>query len=324
LGLAIPKFFYESDDVDTTFGERFRAWWEGYEIASRANGETGEPAAAEDVPDVDADLRVMRPPGTKPRTAPRDLWSESRRQVAQMIWGDGFTLPGGDDYVRHLVNAFALSPADSALEFGSGMGGGTAAIVGRFGAYMTCFERDAALRKEASARAVTLDMDDKVVIEPLADQLPDMRSNFFLGALVREVLSTVEEKEAFLHRIIQALKSEGQLVVTDLIFDDDPDSPELAAWLAAEPETYYPASVNRVRNAFAKNNVVVRTAEDESAEYRRMAIAGWVRLLDRLDSSLAPSLAEALVREAELWARRIAAIDAGVLRYYRFVGIKNG
>lgn len=321
MGLAIPKFFYEDDDVDIPFGERFRAWWEGYEIASR---KAGAAPAAEAIPDVEADLRAMRPPGTRPISAPRELWSDSRRQVAQMIWGDGFTLPGGEEYVKHLVNAFALSPADSGLEFGSGLGGGTAAIVGRFGAYMTCFERDAALRKEAEARAVTLDMDDKVNLEPLREPLPDLRSNFFLGALVREVLCTVEDKEDFLYRVIHAIKSEGQLVVTDLIFDDDPDSPELAAWLATEPETFYPASVNRVRNIYGKNNVVVRTAEDESAEYRKMAIAGWMRLLDRLDSSLAPSLAEALVREAELWARRIAAIDAGVLRYYRFVGIKNG
>ena len=323
MGLAIPRFFYENDDVDTTFGERFRAWWEGYEIASREGG-AGVAEEEEDLPDVDADLRAMRPPGTKPISAPRELWSESRRQVAQMIWGDGFTLPGGEEYVRNLVNAFALSPADSALEFGSGMGGGTAAIVGRFGAYMTCFERDPALRQDASARAVTLDMAEKVNIEPLREELSDLRGNFFLGALVREVLSTVDEKEEFLYRIIRALKTEGQLVVTDLIFDDDPDSPELAAWLDAEPERHIPASVNRVRNAFSKNNMVVRTSEDESAEYRRMVIAGWVQLLDRLDSSLAPSLAEALVREAELWARRIAAIDAGVLHYYRFVGIKNG
>lgn len=324
MGLAIPKFFYENDDVDATFGERFRAWWEGYEVASRARDGERAGGAGNDVPDVDADLRAMRPPGTKPVTAPRELWSESRREAAQLIWGDGFTLPGGEEYVTHLVNAFALSPADSALEFGSGMGGGTAAIVGRFGAYMTCFERDPALRKEASARAVTLDMDDKVNLEPLRDELPELRSNFFLGALVREVLCTIDDKEDFLSRIIQALKSEGQLVVTDLIFEDDPDSPELAAWLDAEPEQHIPASVNRVRNAFSKNNVVVRTAEDESAEYRSMVIAGWMELLDRLDSSLAPSVAEALVREAELWVRRIAAIDAGVLRYYRFVGIKNG
>lgn len=316
MALALPSIFYENDDVDTTFGERFRAWWEGYEVASgQASGE---------VPDIDADVHPMRPPGTKPISAPRETWSPPRRAIAQMIWGEGFTLPGGEDYVRDLVNAFSLSPADSALEFGSGMGGGSAAIVGRFGAYMTCFEQDAALRDEAAARSITLGIDDKVNSEPLRDKLSELRSNFFLGALVREVLCTVEDKDDFLFRIIQALKTEGQLVVTDLIFEPDAESEELDAWQDAELQPYYPTTVDAIRNTFTQNNMVVRTAADESAEYRAMAIAGWIALLNRIDSGMAPDLADALVREAELWARRIAAIDAGVLRYYRFVGVKNG
>lgn len=321
MGLAIPEFFYESGDVDATFGERFRAWWEGYELASTADGRR---APNGELPDVDADVRPMRPPGTKPITAPRELWSPERRAVAQMIWGNGFTLPGGEDYVRNLVNAFALTPADSALEFGSGLGGGTAAVVGRFGAYMTCFERDPALREDAGARTVTLGIDDKVNLEPLQDKLTGLRSNFFLGALVREVLCTVDDKEDFLYRIIQALKTEGQLVVADLVIDEDEESPELDAWLEAEPQHFVLATADMVTGAFKKNKMVVRTADDESEDYRRMAIAGWVKLLDRLDSNLEPALADALVREAELWARRIAAIDAGALRYYRFVGVKTG
>ncbi len=316
MALALPNFFYENDDVDVTFGERFRAWWEGQDVASAASGD--------DVPDIDADMRTMRPPGTKAISVPRETWSASRRAVAQMIWGQGFTLPGGEDYVRDLVNAFSLTPADSALEFGAGLGGGTAAIVGRFGAYMTCFERDSGLRDDAAARAISLGIDDKVNSEPLQDKPTDLRGNFFLGALVREVLYTVEDKDEFLFKIIQALKTEGQLVVTDLIFEPDADAVELEAWRDAEPEPVYPTTVDDVRNVFTRNNMVVRTAADESDEYRAMVIAGWGALLDRIDSDMEPSLAEALVREAELWARRIAAIDAGVLRYYRFVGVKNG
>lgn len=315
--LALPSFFYENDDDDVTFGDRFRAWWDGQEVASAASGDSDEP-------DIDSDIRSMRPPGTKPLSVPRETWSESRRAVAQMIWGEGFTLPGGEDYVRDLVNAFSLTPADSALEFGAGMGGGTAAIVGRFGAYMTCFERDSGLRDDAAARAITLGIDDKVNSEPLQEKLADLRGNFFLGALVREVLYTVQDKDDFLNKVVLALKAEGQLVVTDLIFEPDADSAELEAWRNAEPEPVYPTTVDAVRDVFTKYNMVVRTAADESDEYRAMVIASWGALLNRIDSNMDPVLAEALVREAELWARRIAAIDAGVLRYYRFVGVKNG
>lgn len=319
MGLALPSFFYESSDVDATFGDRFRAWWDGHEVASE-----GSRDADGNMPDVEADVHAMRPPGTKPVSAPRELWSKERRTIAQMVWGDGFTLPGGEEYVRNLINAFSLTPADSALEFGSALGGGTAAIVGHFGAYLTCYERDADLRADAGARALTLAMDDKVNLVPLQDKLADLRSNFFLGALVREVLCTFDDPEDFLYRIIQALKAEGQLVVADLFFDDEQESPELQAWLEIEPQHYNPTSTEMVQRVLKKNNMVVRTAEDESDEYRATAIAGWVRMLDQLDAKLEPALADALVYEAELWARRIAALDAGVLRYYRFVGIKNG
>lgn len=323
MGLAIPRIFYESDDrVDATFGERFRAWWEGYELASHDADSPAEPVV--DVPDVDEDVRPLRPPGTLPASAPQEVWSKARRDVVQMIWGEGFTRPGGEDYVLSLVNAFSLSPADSALEFGCGMGGGTVAIVDRFGAYMNCFERDATLRKEASARAVTHGIDEKVTIAALEEKPANLRDNFFLGALVREVLCTLEETEDFLTRVIRSVKTEGQLVVAELMFDPDADSPELQAWLDAERQPCFPTKVNTVRETFGRNAMVVRTAADESDEYRAMAIAGWVDLLSRIDSTLNPTLADALVREAELWARRIAAIDAGVLRYYRFVGVKTG
>ena len=40
-------------------------------------------------------------------------------------------------------------------------------------------------------------------------------------------------------------------------------------------------------------------------------------------TDLSPEMGRELEREGEFWARRVAALKAGVLRYYRIVGVKT-
>ena len=53
-------------------------------------------------------------------------------------------------------------------------------------------------------------------------------------------------------------------------------------------------------------------------------LTAWSNFLHRIKTHpLGPDLTVPLVDEVEMWARRIAAIESGELRYYRFLGVKG-
>src|SRR5690606_1927210 len=105
-----------------------------------------------------------------PRYAPADessLWPAQRREIAQMIWGEGFESPGGAERILELVKPFGLSSAHSMLEIGAGMGGGSRAIAKSFRAYVTALEPDPELAAEGALQAGIHDMEDKANVRLL-------------------------------------------------------------------------------------------------------------------------------------------------------------
>jgi ubiquinone/menaquinone biosynthesis C-methylase UbiE len=247
--------------------------------------------------------------------------------VVQNLWTPGFIVPGGAEYVEELVNGCGLSAAETMLEIGVGLGGGTRTVIGRFGNYVTGYERDAALASEARKQAITHNMDSKLEVISVEPDKLKLKKNYFRAALVRDVLFTVEKKDVLLEKVAVSLKEglQAQMVITDLMFDGKTEAPELKRWAAAETAPVYPWSLDALKASLGKMNVVPRTAADESDRYRRMVVKAWKDYLDKIDGeTLSSDIGPQIVHEAEFWARRLAAIEAGVLQYVRVVGVKSG
>ena len=299
---------------------RLHAWWEGYDLDTvprRPKAAAEEEPLARVTEDFDAMFEAEKKRASE--------WSPTRMKVVQDLWTPGFIVPGGPAYVEDLVNGCGLSAAETMLEIGVGLGGGTRAIIGRFGNYVTGYERDASLASEARKQAITHNMDSKLeVINAEPDKLK-LKKNYFRAALLRDALFTVEKKEVLLEKVVASLKEgEAQMVITDLMFDAKSESPELQRWIAAEPQPVYPWSIDAMKGSLAKLKVVARTAVDESDLYRAMVIKAWKDYLDKVDSeTLTSETGPQVVHEAEYWARRLAAIEAGVLQYVHIVGVKS-
>jgi hypothetical protein len=75
---------------------KLHAWWEGYRLpaGSGAKVKPASPSAAGPAlksKPATAEQAKSAPP-------PKDHWSPERILVAQLIWGDGFSFPGGGDF----------------------------------------------------------------------------------------------------------------------------------------------------------------------------------------------------------------------------------
>ena len=317
--LALKKLLSdESRPSDgPSFGERFRAWWEGYELEP---GRIAAPARRPDL--IDGGIG-----GKQDRYTPLDRsspWPDTRQKVAQLVWGDGFVGPGGADWSIEMVRAIGLDSSSNMLEIGAGVGGGTRAIAARLGAYVAGWDLEPELAAEATIQAEVHSLELKAAVKPLDPEQVEFKPNFFSGALIRETLYRIADKKSFLTKVTEALKPGGQLVISDLFFADDAATSEMDRWRDGERSEAYGWQIDEAREVLTKLSVDVRVTTDDSDAYRAKILKAWKNFVPTVgDNALGDDLALTSVDEAEFWARRLAAIQSGDLRIHRMTCLKK-
>lgn len=317
MGFALrKKDSTDEGDDGVSVKDRLRAWWNGDVLPPRTAAPGGDGDAA------DHDSEAAASAGSS--SGGSSPWSEVRRQLVQEVWSYGFIGPGGAEYVEKLVSGCSLTAAETMLEIGTGMGGAARTIIGKFGNYVTGYERDENLTAAAMRHAVTYEIEDKLEVTTSPFEKIDPKAKYFRAALLRNVVYTVKDKEGLISRVADALKAgESYLIMTDFFFDHEDESSELAAWKAVEERRVHPWSRDAAVKAIEGAGLQPRIIDDESDDYCAMVLEAWsdyMKTIDRAD--LSPELGRELAREGEFWARRVAAIKAGVLRYYRIEALK--
>ena len=91
-----------------------------------------------------------------------------------------------------------------------------------------------------------------------------------------------------------------------------------------EEHAVHPWTEAEFIKAIGRAGVQPRIIDDESDDYCAMVVDAWSEYMKSIDGTdLSPEMGRELEREGEFWARRVAALKAGVLRYYRIVGVKT-
>ena len=304
-----------------SLGSRLHAWWNGYDLVAPDRGSLDfDDAADGETSEIEATEGAADAPASDPSE-----WSAEQKELAEALWTPGFIVPGGPEYVQELVGFCSLTPAETMLEIGLGMGGGTRAIIGKFGNYVTGYEDNQALAEEARKQAVTYDIDGKldVINQPLSEI--ELKKGYFRAALIRDVLCTIEDKDGIVGEVCQALKAgESYMIVTDFMFDPSSMTPEVKTWIDGERCPVYPWKLDSLKAALESREVLVRIAEDESDRYCSMVTGAWSNYLaDLKHKEVPPELGRLIAAEADFWGRRTAALQSGGLRYFRIEAVKN-
>jgi ubiquinone/menaquinone biosynthesis C-methylase UbiE len=295
---------------------RLHAWWEGYDAPKAP-----EPAPE---PPKPAEKKDAGPVLDKKSSLP-ERWSAARVKIAELIWGDGFSFPGSVEHTLEMVKPFGLTKEKSMLDMGSGLGGATRAITKSFGTYMHGMEFSPTLAKAGMAQSEKAGLVKKAPIEWFDPAVVDLPAKKFDAVLVRQVLCPTENKSRLLKEIHKALKPGGQLMVTDFVVQEGAaKGPVYQAWEKGEDYPPKPWTLKEITKAFADLKIEVRIAEDVSVNFKALVTQGWAKLADLLKpGALGPEEAKTLVREIELWQRRLAALSANELQIVRVFGIKR-
>ncbi len=324
--LSLKKLLSEEPKPsdEHSFGERFRAWWDGYELDAKPKASPGEPT---DAPEPEK-LRAGNDASDETdRFTPIDRsspWPEARQKAAQLVWGDGFVVPGDAKSTTELVQTFGLDSSTNMLEIGSGVGGGPRAIASQFGAYVTGFDIEPELGAAATVQAEVHSLDLKAAVHPLDPDNAEFKPGFYTGALIHDTLYRVPDKKAFLEKVVGAIKPSGHLVIVDLFFADDADATEMDRWRDGERSEAYGWQIAEAKDVLYKLSIDVRVTADESDAYSAKILETWKSFVGHVDDNPLPGdLVLPMIDEAEFWARRVDAIQSGNLKLWRMTCLKS-
>ena len=152
----------------------------------------------------------------------------------------------------------------------------------------------------------------------LADQAYDV-------VIIRERLAQMAGRQRLLAQAEKALASNGRLVVTDLLLSriDLRSSPQMQA--LADDTDAEPWTLGEFQEECGRSGLQIAHFRDETDGYRRLLLDSWTDFSNNITKeTLDRPFVDALMREAEMMKRRIAAINSGCLRYgYMELGRAN-
>jgi len=298
---------------------RFRVicWWEGYDLDSYRHWAGARPGGDPSAPiDVDSVASQGLDRHGKP------LWTATRIEVAEKLWGEGFVSPGGAEYIPELVKPLGLNPAMSVLDLHAELGGAARVMVSAFGTWITGLEPNPLLAAEGMDRSKKVGMGKQAPIAPYDP------SEFKYGKRVdcifaKELFFSVPNKDKLLDSLERSLKPRGQFLFTDYVFVQKPvASGALDNWRSREPLEPQPWTVQEYENALRQRNLDLRVSEDVTEIHKGHILTAIQNLYAFIGQhDVEAGTKQAVKEEVELWGARIAAIEAG-LRLYRFYALK--
>jgi cyclopropane fatty-acyl-phospholipid synthase-like methyltransferase len=245
--------------------------------------------------------------------------------VTQWLWGDGYVSPGGPEFVLDLVKPFGLTPAMSTLDLSAGLGGPARTIAQAFGTYVTGLERSPERAKRAMELSVAANLAKRASIVHYNPETLELRANSFDCVMGRGATYAVLEKERLLRVVHQGMKQRSQIVFTEFTVDPSVgEKPQLAAWMARESSPPSLWTIGQYTDCLASLGFDIRVCEEITQTYRSAIVAAWARMLNEVDlKAMAKQHRLTIIDEAELWMRRIAALESGALKVFRIYALLN-
>ena len=292
--------------LDGLLFSRLRVWWYGFDPRVIPIEAAPEPEPVEDVRDVAEE--------------PVD-----RLALAQKIWGSGFLVPGGADYVMTMVKLFGVNPAMSMLDLSAGLGGPSRHVSQFFDVYITAMERAPEIAKRGHSMSVDAGLGRKVPITAYDPETVELKPHAFDCAYAEYLTASVAAKDRFFREVMRSLKARGQFSFVDFVLaEGELEDPRLDALRRLERFTPMPWRVKQYTDCLNAAGFDVRIAENHTEHYIRHVALGWAQFVQAYDVKLMTRATQrAVAEEADLWMTRIAAIQSGVLQVYRFYAVST-
>ncbi|MEI7611213.1 MAG: methyltransferase domain-containing protein, partial [Rhodospirillaceae bacterium] len=267
-----PEAPIDGEEKDLSLKTKFIAWWEGYDLSGKKKKKK-----------QDADLAKQEEAANKAdlNRHGKPLWSASRIEVAEKIWGTGFVLPGGVELIQTLTKPLGLNPAMTVLELGAGLGGATR-VMAACGCWVTGLEASPFLAEHGMERSTKAGLAKQAPIE-VYDPENFKYSKRVDAVFAKDVFFTIKDKTTLFDRVEAILKPRGQFLFTDYVIEPDKrNAPAIVSWSDREPLEPNLWTLQGALDAFAQCNLDLRVHEDITAPHRMQILAAIKSLTEHL------------------------------------------
>ena len=306
------------------FKRRLKAWWEG-EVLKEAK------------PTKKAEEKKKKTPKPKPAAAkPVDVVAPAPAQAAverrpafmnkaemlEMLWGEGYELPGGATFAQKLRQNAKLVDGERCLDITAGLAGDACALAQHHKITIEALECDAELMGNARATITKAGLEDAVILSMQDAATTPFANQTYAAVFAREKLFTLPDREKLMANIAPALCPNGMMIITDfMLAERSSDNEVLKDWHKTEPVMPIPLTQDEYNELFVANGLTVDECNDLSEDYIRFIHEGWKRLHSFLQTAkLSPETAAMLITEGNMWLGRCKMLEAGQLRLINMVG----
>lgn len=344
----------EASTITVPWHIRLKAWWEGYdptEYVDWQDRDLESEAETEDADDSSMPASIALPKmmsfddlmesvGEESRlndgdlefleeVAPDPVWPRAKVEVSQRVFGRGFVSPGGPEQIIEAVNSLGLDPVQSVLDLTMRLGGEGAAVAGKYGVWVTGYERNPALFEISATVLPTIKGGDQVrpnFYDPETVELPRKKFDVVLS---NETMHCVQDRVVLIAKIFDSLRDWGQFLMSDFVLPDEgPPSDRLMKWLEmrGEPVTLWTKEQYEV--ALTNQTFDVRFVKEESEVYEHRIRHDFAAFVENLNADKVvtdtPVARAALVDLAEDWSRLANLLQKGELQLVRILAMKRG
>ncbi|MCK5547093.1 MAG: class I SAM-dependent methyltransferase [Rhodospirillaceae bacterium] len=284
-------------------------------------GETHWLDEIDDAPENDEGLSIDV--AEEKAEGPNLLWPKNRLNMVEQLWGDGYITPGGEEYIKEYLPLLALTKKHSLLLLGASLGGIGRTLVEETGVWVTGYEQDVELAEIGAERCVLSAMQRRAPVKKANFETLQLKPRSFDFAMSLESLYTVEHKKELFASVADSLRTDGELIYTDLVLPNtEPPNDAVKKWMASEVHKPHLWPVDVTQSYLGTLNFDVRPYTDITGLYRMRVLMGWLKFLDTMNKKKLTALADSVINECAYWARLISAIDSGGLKVYSFHAYK--
>ncbi len=298
---------------------RLHAWWEGTDPISPE--EVQEPRVAEpqanEAPEAEESNAISAEARAEIDAA---AWSLDRIDASELAWGEGHTRPGEEEFREDTMERLKPESSVRMLDLSAALGTDARSIIETFGVWVTCLDPSHKLAERGSEDSAAAGMSEVAPVSRYDPENVRLPADSYDCIVAREVLYTTRNKEHLFETIVAALKEPGELVITDYMLSvSGADGDELRDWIAGEPLRPHLWSADDYTDVLRRLALDVYLKEDLTDRFRGLIVTGLEKLIAKCaeQEKLDKQSGEALLHEAELWARRKAVLDSGLVKVVR-------
>jgi hypothetical protein len=152
-----------------------------------------------------------------------------------------------------------------------------------------------------------------------------VKAKTFDCAFARETLHTISNKVGLCEAVFGALKPHSSFLLTDFfVAEGQQDNPALRRWIESERSAVYPWTLAEARKMLTETGFDLRVIDNITPQFRGDIFQGFAGFVAAHERSRIPhDRLEPLLEFAELWGRRVMALDAGVIEVYKLVALRT-